>query len=300
MQDERDYELESRVQALLGGDLSREETDEILLRIAREDRARTVLRESIELRDRSRAAFGYARADEAMRASMAAVIASVERPERTVPARPWRGARALRAALVPLLVAVVLVGSASVYVAVLSHANNRMLRYQLAAIRASLEFPKITDAQRDGYRRIWASVSDDPNGPAPWVLLSEDGGQFGYLPRGSVRGPRHRLILVRFLMATPEGRQVGTVDFLVPAGRDLRLSVPQAGRLAGLPVSCEIATSDDWAAVGLSVGKRTAGGVGVRGRVSIGRQWREIGEFRLDGRRMRVAVQALPLDRAVG
>ena len=79
MQDERDYELESRVQALLGGDLSPEETDELLLRIAREDRARTVLRESIELRDRSRAAFGYARADEAMRAPMAAVIASPRR-----------------------------------------------------------------------------------------------------------------------------------------------------------------------------------------------------------------------------
>ncbi len=306
MQDEQDHDLQARIDALLAGRLGREETDEILLRIAREDGVREILRESIDLRDRSRAAFGYDGADEAMRDSMAAVIASLKPDRRAgLAASVSRGGaldrkRGVRPAPAVLAAAAVMVTAVAVYLAVLSHRDNRMLRRELAEIRASLSFPDITRAEREGYRRIWSTIAEDGNGPAPWIVLSENGGEFGYLPETPGSSSRQCLILVRFLMATPDGRRVAAVNVLIPAGRDLRLSVPEAAQVAGLPVSCDIATNDDWAAVGLSVGKQKVGNVGVRGRVSVGRSWLEIGEFLLDGQRMRVAVQALPLEHTLG
>ena len=289
MQDQPDQQLRTSIHALLCGDLPADQADKVLCRIAREDRARELLRESIELRDRSRAAFGYDRAGEAAGESLARLTASSMRSR--------RAARLLRV-LGAAAAAIVIV--ASVLIAAVLHDSNRRLRDELAGARASLKLPRLTDAELGKFRQIWTTVSEDTNRTMPWVLLSDDCGEFGYLPGSSAPRRGGSLILVRFLLAAPDGRQAAAVNLLIPARRNLRLSVPAAARLAGLPVSCDIVTDGHWAAVGLSVGRPDAGDVGVRGRVSIGTDWLEIGEFRLDGRRMRVAVQARPLDRPLG
>ena len=307
MQNEADRELEARVDDLLSGSLPPDGREELLLRIARDERARDVLRGAIELRRRARAAFGYDGADEAIAASLAETIRSLDAdgtarpagPSTGGPGRPRRRARRLRLSWLAAA-AVALLATVAGYVAVQLHGDNRELRRRLAGVAGPPDLPGLTEAQRRDYRRMWSMVVEDANGPAPWVLLSKQGGEFGYLPQTAEPLQERRLVLLRCVLTEAGGRAVGTVNLLIPAGRCLWLSVPEAGELAGRPVSCEVATSDESATVGLRVGEQRVGNVGVSGRVEIGEGWVEIGQFLLDGQRMRVTVQALPLGGALG
>ena len=187
----------------------------------------------------------------------------------------------------------------SLYVAISAHIQSRAIQAQLDRLVESAALPQVTEAERAGYSRIWSEVAGPAGRPKPWILLSNGGGEFGYLPASLGGGADEGLILVRCLIVTAEGKQVQCVNLLVPARRDLRLSLPEVGRLAGLPVACDLAMEEGGAAVGLTVGENSADAVGVRGRVGFGNRSTEIGQFRINGRPMRVVVQAVPLG-AVG
>jgi hypothetical protein len=190
----------------------------------------------------------------------------------------------------------------SVYLAALSRSDSRLLREELASLRRSVELPDISPAQRQAYQQIWHALGDQAGRPRPWVLLSQDTGEFGYMPAAAARaGGRTGPVLLRCVLATSLGRRVGVVSLILPAGPDLKLSVPGAAELLGLPVACEVSSQDDRsAAVALTVGGGAGMEAGVRGRVTLDGAWVEIGQFQLNGQRLRVAVQALPLDRTVG
>ena len=63
-------ELEIEIHDLLCGDLPQPRRREVLAMIARDDRARKALESLLTVQERSRAAFGYQDADEAMEAGL--------------------------------------------------------------------------------------------------------------------------------------------------------------------------------------------------------------------------------------
>jgi hypothetical protein len=314
---------------LLNGRPSPDERRRVLWLVAGDEAARDLLRRMLVLERQARAAYGLDRAETQMRESLASLLASLRSgtaagaagnpplpagaPPRaaspgqggSVQAEAASGRRTgrttlrFRRAFLPLAAAVAV--AASVVVAVVTHVENERMRDQLARfLQTAAAPPLVTPAECAGYRRIWSEVASTAGGPEPWILLSDGGGEFGYLPATAETGRDGRLLLVRCVVLTADNRPAETVNLLVPAGRDLRLTLPEVGELAGLPVACDIAAHDGWAAVGLTVGSNTAEAVGVRGRVGFGDRSVEIGQFRLNDRPMRVIVQAVPLDGRVG
>jgi len=299
--DMRHADAAERLQALLSGSLSPAEMRQVLALVARDDGARRMLDEMLALERTLRAAYGYDRTEEKMRDSLASLLASVGAGE--IPAEKERAGAAHRPAfrirrVLGALAASVVV-AASLYVAISSHLLNRSMQTQLSQVLDSAGLPKVTETERAGYSRIWSEVAQAAGGPKPWVLLSNGGGEFGYLSAPSGGAGEERLLLVRCLVTTGDDGLVQTINLLVPARRNLRLSLPEIAHLAGQPVACDIAMYAESATVGMTVGKDSSDAVGVRGRVGFGNQSVEIGELRIGGKPMRVVVQAVPLG-AVG
>jgi hypothetical protein len=161
----------------------------------------------------------------------------------------------------------------------------------------ALALPQVAAAEMNSYRRLWGQLAE-PAGSAPWVLLSNGGGEFGYLP-GVSGGSAGQLILLRCFVLGADGRTVEKVNLLLPARRAVRLLLPEAGRLAGEPLRCEVSTEGRWASFGVTVGDDPAA-AGVQGRVRIGDRPAEIGQFKIDGRELRVVLQAVPLGADLG
>jgi hypothetical protein len=290
-----------RLQALLSGSLSPAEMRHVLAMVARDDGARRMLDEMLALERTVRAAYGYDRTEEKMRDSLASLLASVGAGGIPAEKERLRAARrpALRMRRVLGTLAASMVVAASLYAAISSHLLNRSMQTQLSQVLDSAALPKVTETERAGYSRIWSEIAQAASGPKPWILLSNGGGEFGYLPSPSAGAGEERLLLVRCLVTAGDDGRVQTINLLVPARRNLRLSLPEIAHLAGRPVACDIAMYAESAAVGLTVGKGSADAVGVRGRVGFGNRSVEIGEFLLGGKPMRVVVQAVPLG-AVG
>jgi len=290
-----------RLQALLSGSLSPSDMRQVLALVARDDGARRLLGEMLAFERTVRAAYGYDRTEEKMKDSLASLLASLGAgeipPERDRAGAARRPAFRMRRVLGALAASVVV--AASLYAAISSHLQNRSMRTPLNPVLDSAAMPKVTEAERAGYSRIWSEVAQAARGPKPWILLSNGGGEFGYLPSPSAGAAEERLLLVRCLVTTGDDGRVQTINLLVPARRNLRLSLPEIAHLAGQPVACDIALCADSATVGLTVGKGSADAVGVRGRVGFGDRSVEIGEFLLGGKPMRIVVQAVPLG-AVG
>ncbi|MCX5654981.1 MAG: hypothetical protein NTY65_10080 [Planctomycetota bacterium] len=290
-----------RLQALLSGSLSPAEMRHVLAMVARDDGARRMLDEMLALERTVRAAYGYDRTEEKMRDSLASLLASLRAGGIPAEKERLRASRrpAFRVRRVLGSLAASVVVAASLYAAISSHLLNRSMQTQLSQVPGSAALPKVTETERAGYSRIWSEIAQAASGPKPWILLSNGGGEFGYLPSPSAGAGEERLLLVRCLVTTGDDGRVQTINLLVPARRNLRLSLPGITHLAGQPVACDIAMYADSATVGLTVGKGLADAVGVRGRVGFGNQSVEIGEFLLGGKPMRVVVQAVPLG-AVG
>jgi anti-sigma factor RsiW len=290
-----------RLQALLSGSLSPAEMRRVLALVARDDGARRLLDEMLALERTVRAAYGYDRTEEKMKDSLASLLASLGAGGIPAAWDPAGAARrpAFRMRWVLGALAASVVVAASLYVAISTHLLNRSMRGQLNPVLNSAALPKVTETEKAGYSRIWSEVAQAASGPTPWILLSNGGGEFGYLPSPSAGAGEERLLLVRCLVTPGDDGRVQTINLLVPARRNLRLSLPEIAHLAGQPVACDIAMYADSATVGLTVGKGSADAVGVRGRVGFGDRSVEIGEFLLGGRPMRIVVQAVPLG-AVG
>ena len=290
-----------RLQALLSSSLSPAEMREVLTLVARDDGARRMLDEMLALERTVRTAYGYDRTEEKMRESLASFLASAGAGEIPAEKESIRAARRpafrLRRVLAALAASVVV--AASLYAAISSHLLNRSMQTQLSQVLGSSALPKVTETERAEYSRIWSEVAQAAGGPKPWILLSNGGGEFGYLAAQSAGAGEERLLLVRCLVTTGDDGRVQAINLLVPARKNLRLSLPGIAHLGGQPVACDIAMNGDSATVGLTVGKGSADAVGVRGRVGFGDRSVEIGEFLLGGKPMRVVVQAVPLG-AVG
>jgi len=299
--DRRHADTAERLQSLLSGSLSPAEMRQVLALVARDDCARRLLGEMLAFERTIRAAYGYDRTEEKMKDSLASLLASLgaggipaERERVRAARRPaFRMRRVLGALAASVVVA------ASLYVAISSHLQNRSMQTQLNQVLDSAALPKVTEVERAGYSRIWSEVAQAAGGPKPWILLSNGAGEFGYLPSPTEGAGEERLVLVRCLVTTGDDGRAQTINLLVPARRNLRLSLPGVAHLAGQPVACDVAMYADSAAVGLTVGKGPFDTVGVRGRVGFGNQSVEIGELRIGGKPMRVVVQAVPLG-AVG
>jgi len=291
-----------RLQALLSGSLSPDEMRQVLARVARDDGARRMLDEMLTTERTLRTAYGYDRTEGKMRDSLVSLLTSLRANEIPAETDGDRAARrpAIRMRRVLGALAASVVVAASLYVAISSHLLNRSIQTQLShsQILDSAALPKVTSTEKAAYSRIWSEVAQAAGGPKPWVLLSNGGGEFGYLASPSAGAGEERLLLVRCLVTTGDGR-VQTINLLVPARKNLRLSLPEIVQLAGQPVACDIAIDAESAAVGLTVGKDSSGAAGVRGRVGFDNKSVEIGELRIGGKPLRVVVQAVPLG-AVG
>jgi len=299
-------DLEERLHALLCDEPGPDERLALLALVSRDEGARRLLREMLQVQEQARAACGYDEAADVLRRSMESVLLSVARaaesaaapdrlaaPSPRVPGRRTRARWALRAAAAIVVLA-------SVFVAVMAMRAAQRIEQKLAVMERALSMPRLSAAEVASYREIWQHVVEGPAQSRPWVLLGEGVGRFGYLPPADAAGSGAGLLLLRCQMVTAEGRVLETFNVLVPPGGRTRLSLPEAGRLRGLPVHCEVAAQTRGATLGVMVGTEPADSVGVKGRVRVGQGPVDLGQFRMDGDKVHVIFQAVPLAGSLG
>lgn len=295
MTDQDRKELERRIHSLLNGLLGATERDDLLGMILRDRGAREVFDEMLEWQVRARAALGPVD-EKAVAARVQAVCRSASSGRRGPgPARRGVGRRRWG-------MRVLLSSAALVMVAVSAYVWGRSSgRAGLPARRSGgpAGAPVLAAAQIEQFRRIWQHVAEQDSGARPWMLLTPGGGEFGYVPVDEAADGRLGLLLVRCLLAGADGRDVRVIHLLVPSQKGLHVSLPEVMRLADDPVRCDIATGEQWATTGLTVGAASPG-VGVRGQVRIGGELTEVGCFALHGRNLSVWVQVVPLAGTAG
>lgn len=293
-------ELEGRIHALLCGELRPDETAEVLTAVAADEDARRVLREMLAVQRGARTAYGYAGAGAAMKAGLARLLAALPDQE-AVPS--GRGAaagdpRARRTRWLPRVAAGLVVAASLAATALSLHYAWGLSRSGLR-VQETVWAARVTPRDQGRYRLLWDQVAGGAAERDPWILLSDGIGQFGYLSARARTAADEPLVLVRCLVMTLDGREVKTVNVLLPAG-DARVSVPEIASLGGRPLACALVAEPGWATVGLEVGGERDVTAGVRGRVPVGEGPVEIGQFRLPGQRLRVVVQAVALEGGVG
>ena len=293
--------LESRIQELLAGQSGQAETAELLAVIARDDDARRILGEMTELQRQSRRCFGYDVDDAATKTSLAGTIEALRsvrdtpvEPVRIQPKRRGRSARILIGRIAwPIRAAAMVVIGVSVFLAVTARHDSRMLRNQLTRMDKTVTFPKPTTDELAGMHLLWKQLSEGSGDSRPWVFFSNGSGQFAYVPSDRHAADAGGPVLLRCMIVGEDKQSAMRINLLLPARQAVHLTVPEAGQLVGQPVQVTVSSSNEWAGMGLKVGD---GPVGVQGRVQIGGGAAEIGQFRLDGRKMRVFLQATTLN----
>ena len=285
--EEAQLSLEEQIQSLLCAELCEADRSSLLMRIARDDDARALLAEMLEVQQQARSAFGYDDSTEAMQASLGAVIGSLPSVGR------GRAARRLGVAWLVAAAALALV-AVSAYLAISTERRNRQLQARLDDIHKAVGMSKITAGELSQYRRIWESVAGPAGQARPWILLRDGRGEFGYMPATPDVAGGGRLVLLRCKVVGANGRGMEEVNLLLPARRGARLSLPEAGRLAGAPLRCDVVAGKEWTAVGLAV-EDEGGAAGVSGRARAGGGPVEIGRFQFRGEGHRVFVQLVPV-----
>jgi hypothetical protein len=253
-----------------------------------------------------RAALGYERAETALSRSMAEVVAEVSRPsapaapggnERTASgrqnrSRPW-AVRGLAAAAVVML-------AAGAWMAATAVRTQQRIEQRLARLEQAVTLPSLTEDELASFRTLWRQVAGTPPQEAPWILLAGGGGRFGYVPATAGGEAEASPLLVRCRLVGCDGEVHGTFNVLVPAGIRSPLVLDGVASLHHRPVACEIATRGGEAVVRVTVGGEEAGAAGVQGRVAAGQGPVEVGQFRINGCRVQVVCQALPLGGVLG
>lgn len=300
MDEELQIAIESRIQELLSGQLGQTATAELLAMIGRDDDARRILAEMVALQRLGRRSFGYDLGGEVIPESLAATIDAMRTsaPPAFQPGRMRLHSLLGRIAW-PMRIAALVVIAVSIYTAVMARHDSRLLRGQLARAEQVVTLPEPTIEELARLRRLWNQVSEGSGNSIPWVFLSNGTGQFAYLPANSSDADRKKLVLLRCVIVSSAGQSAMRMNLLLPARQAVRLAVPQAGMLADQPISVAVSATNKWAGLGLNVGSDSDGSTGVRGRVRIGGGAAEIGQFRLDGQKMKVFLQAMTLDKDV-
>ena len=294
---ETQIELETQLQALLCGSLSAAERRRLLQRIAEDEPTRRLMKEMLAVQEAARAAFGYGGRDEQIEASLRQSLANMADHTGRRRYRPVRWLAGVAAAAII---------SVTLYSAFVTSQGNQLLREQLLAARRSTgevspaHMPALTAGEAANYRRLWRNIDDPTSAAPPWVLLHDGAGEFGYLPGDSRADAGRQLVLLRCLVVAADGKSRYKVDLLLPARRTVRLDLPKVGRLAGRAVRCRVVAGRQWATVGLQIGERSDGVVGLSGRARVGRGSAEIGHFHLDGKEFHVVLEATSLNGSVG
>jgi len=292
MDTSEELDLERRIHTLLCGALDEEELRQVLREIADSPAAQRTLREMLAAERAARAAFGFDAAQGTLEASRAALLRRLK-PDAAHAIRPARGGRTVgwlaRAA------AGILIGGISAALA--AYATVRVLERPSPAPSAAMPMEGISRAEIAVYGQVWRQVAEPGDEGVPWLLLSGARGEFGYVPG---EAGAERLLLVRCRFVGPENETMETVNLILPAEPGSCLALPDAGLLGGRPVGYEVAAGTDWAAVAMTVGKTAQDSAGVRGRVAIGADPVEVGQFRLNGRPVHLWLQVVPFAGAVG
>jgi hypothetical protein len=300
--EEQELELESRLHALLVGALDDADRREVLREVVANEAVRARLAEMIECQQQARRAVGCEGADAEMRAAMARTLARLsaggapdEGAGRGVARPRYRRRGALgRWAAAAAAVALVAAG-----VLLLAYRGSPPLQESAREVRGAIPMPGPTAGEMVAYRRLWRRVRDPHSDESPWVLLGEERSEFGYLAGAAGTGHHERLLLVRCWVVSVDGRRLGQVNLLLPADRAVRLSLPEAGRLDGRVLGCDVATGRQWATVGLQVGDAPVETVRISGRAKVGVGPVELGRFQLEDRPLRVLLDVVPLDGSV-
>jgi len=113
---------------------------------------------------------------------------------------------------------------------------------------------------------VWSQVAESSQNTKPWVFLSNGSGEFGYVPVEAGAEDPDDPILLRCVIIDVDGQAAKQMNLLLPARRALRLTVPDAGQLAGRPVRVTVSATKEWTGVDLEVVADTTGSVGLTGR----------------------------------
>jgi hypothetical protein len=192
-------------------------------------------------------------------------------------------------------VAASVVLTASLVAATLAYVNSRNTRDQLAEVDRGLKRIQVTAGEIASYQRVWREIVSPNDKRKPWILLNDSGGRFEYLPADDRHAGNGRFTVLRCLMVSTDGAVREEVNLLLPGNRPVKASLGETGRIAGLPVHCDVVANGQRVGVNVTVGDGERGAVGVQGNVRLGDRASEIGEFKLDGRKLKVFLQGLPV-----
>ncbi len=304
MTEQEQLDTERSIHALLCGRCDDAERVALLKRIARDEHLRGLLGEMIQTRELARAAYGYPVDDRSLPINLPTALAG----SRTGGEHADAASPAIRRRLVLPLgrrafwrLAGAAVVAASIFLAVDVHQTNVLLRRQmLAGVNGTDPIPasQLQPAEMQRLRNIWAEVADGAEASRPWILLSGQSGEFGY-----VNGPKpteaDRPIVVRLILVSADGKVVERSNLLLPRQAIGRLSLADVGRLWGMPLNMEVDSSGSHTNVALTVGHGGENSVGISGKVRVGNGAEEIGWLRVAGKDLRVIIQALPLNAGV-
>jgi hypothetical protein len=304
MNEQERIQLERNIQDLQSGEFGPEATSELLGRIASDSEARQVLGEMIELQNLSRRSFGIEVDDEVMRHGLSGTLNALRKADVSPVSDKFRSRRTVRAMVRSIawparVAAAVLIG-VCIYVAMVARNDSELMRRQLAIMDERISMPAVTAAEVADLRQVWSEVSSGSDSSRPWVFMSNGGGRFGYVPVRSVGGDRPELILLRCVIVGADGERTKQMNLLLPAGKVLALDVMDAGSLVGSPVRISVSASKDWAGMDLEVGTQGKGIVGLKARARLGAEAAEVGQFRLNGREMKVFLHATRINRTIG
>ena len=210
-------ELEECIQALLCGALDGPQRDELLLRIARDDQARELLEELLVFQQDAREALGYhgptnCPPDLVSRACRPAEPGKGPSGKRSPGRRP-------RTAVWIWRVAASVVLTASLLGAAFAYVSSRDTRNRLAEVDRHLELVQVTAGEIASYQRVWREIVAPADKQKPWILLSDNGGRFEYLPAENGDGGDGRFTVLRCMMISTDGAVREEVSLLLPAGR---------------------------------------------------------------------------------
>jgi hypothetical protein len=293
---ENDVNTERRLHQLICGETHGEETRRLLRLVTEDEGARSLLRRMLLCQEASRQAFGLHRCPEPSRELLDSVAsrAAAGRRDR----RWWRRVRSHGFRWAWRIAAAVAI-AVSAALALEARHSSRELQTRLAKVERDVRPPGVTAGELAQYRRIWQEIAGPGVTDQPLVLLREDGGRLEYLSalQGEQTG---KLLMVRCWLVAEDGQTVEQMNLLLPRRKLATVSLPGAGRLGGRDVQCNLTTDERWVSLGLDVADGSLGPVGVGGRVRLGQDASEIGRFRLEGRPLRVFLQAVTLEASVG
>jgi hypothetical protein len=306
MNDDMQVQLEQSIHSLLCGSLPERSRTALLSNIASNDHARETLREMIEFGQMARVAYGYKLVDEAAAGSFKLLkvrLAEVSEAAQKAKRSPLRG-DILRRITLPqwaIGVAAAVVVAVSLFVAYDLHQSNLRMIAQLAP-KTHRSMPSgLTASELENYGRVWSQIADKRDSARPWILLGDSGGQFGYV---NDAGSQERLIVLQIQVLSAEGKVLARNNMMIPAQAVARIAVPDAGRLwgqaLGYEISCQKSSSGQWAGVAMTIGEGASQKAGISGRVRLGESPSELGQLKIDGKDVRVVVQAVSVGGTLG